>query len=82
MGRPGKKTNAVVYGKYTDLLPKEYDDDDLARPTDGGTAGGMMTMGTREVQMVEIPKDPLEPPKFRIKRAPGSDRLRQQECTQ
>eukprot|EP00755_Sulcionema_specki_P004107 Sspe_Gene.29258::Locus_13781_Transcript_1_1_Confidence_1.000_Length_1673::g.29258::m.29258/K06063/SNW1, SKIIP, SKIP; SNW domain-containing protein 1 len=111
----GQREGKTVYSKYSDLVPKDYGEEELEKPTTeeiedntektraalqaltntavGGktpshlssskqeptffryqpspSAGGMQQIANRMVKMVEAPKDPLEPPKFRVKRVPG-----------
>eukprot|EP01062_Namystynia_karyoxenos_P071730 TRINITY_DN673_c1_g2_i1.p1 TRINITY_DN673_c1_g2~~TRINITY_DN673_c1_g2_i1.p1 ORF type:complete len:547 (+),score=189.98 TRINITY_DN673_c1_g2_i1:101-1642(+) len=113
--RQGQRADKTIFSKVSDALPKVYDPEELARPTEDDVAAttektrlaleaitttkisghrpnaGLMAHGEtkyiryqasrpasgadvvdeRIVQMVELPKDPLEPPKFRVKRVPG-----------
>eukprot|EP01065_Artemidia_motanka_P042643 TRINITY_DN575_c0_g2_i1.p1 TRINITY_DN575_c0_g2~~TRINITY_DN575_c0_g2_i1.p1 ORF type:complete len:468 (+),score=139.60 TRINITY_DN575_c0_g2_i1:67-1470(+) len=117
--RQGHREDKVIYSKATDMLPKTFSEDDMAKPTDEEVAestaqtrkaldavisakmeaskpladgiaaardkgtttfvryrasqplSGQEVVEERIIKMVEVPKDPLEPPKFRIRRAPA-----------
>ena len=115
LARHGVRDGKTVYSKYSDLVPKEYNEQDLQRPCEteledkveaarkalmakiaaktagnrpgqgpaaGGdsqyfqynaseTAGGLHRVQNRMVKMVSAQKDPLEPAKFKAKRAPA-----------
>ncbi|KAJ9451581.1 Puff-specific protein Bx42 [Diplonema papillatum] len=115
VARVGGDVSRTVYSKYSDLLPKDYTEEDLQRPTDeelddslakaqqmlmakvnaktnanrpghvekqdteakifrytpSDTATGAPAVKNRMIKMVEMQRDPLEPPRFRVRNAPG-----------
>ncbi|ELW71320.1 SNW domain-containing protein 1 [Tupaia chinensis] len=73
--RQGQSKDKVIYRKYTDLVPKEVmnaDDPDLQRPDEEAIKeqGVAFNSGAKQriIQMVEMQKDPMEPPRFKINR--------------
>ena len=113
--KSGQRKGTTTFGKYLDLVPKDYDDDELARPTseeltdsyaatrklleskitgkvatltgrnqgpqDSGatiikynaseTTGQMGHVANRVIRMVEAQKDPLDPARFKVQKAPA-----------
>eukprot|EP01060_Flectonema_neradi_P024783 TRINITY_DN33663_c0_g1_i1.p1 TRINITY_DN33663_c0_g1~~TRINITY_DN33663_c0_g1_i1.p1 ORF type:complete len:463 (+),score=112.42 TRINITY_DN33663_c0_g1_i1:91-1479(+) len=113
--RSGQRKGTTTFGTYLDLVPKDYDDDELARPTseeltdafaatrklleakltgkvasltgkpntkqDSGatiikynaseTTGQMGHVPNRVIRMVEAQKDPLDPSRSRVQKAPA-----------
>ncbi|KAG7259297.1 hypothetical protein CRUP_026664 [Coryphaenoides rupestris] len=89
IARQGQGKDKVVFSKYTDLLPKEVLNDDapeLQRPDEEAVKeqGVAFNSGAKQrvIRMVEMQKDPMEPPRFNFLPAPiqlSQDQLEAEE---